>query len=404
MIILLRLEYGFINNKECAVKGEINITTIILPNLIGIILLVLLAVGNRWRMKKRSEETACLNTIIVLALVSCILDPLLFAMDGRPGAGVRILLSAGNAWLYAANMFTALAWLIFVGHHLNGGLNRLHYIIIIAVAAAAFLLLVLNFFVPVAFSLDKNNVYSRLGLYWLYLGLDVAYVLDSIILYIVARHRGGSLKLFPIGAFIAPIAIGMIVQTLWYGVSLIWPCVAVAIAGLLTSLQNEIIFIDSLTGIYNRAYLDNFLKNLYRSEKMSITGIMIDANGFKEINDNFGHSTGDAALTTIARLLWTAVGDTGTVLRYAGDEFVVLLNTHDEKKTAECLERIRKSVDKLNNSGREQYSISLAMGCSRFDPSGMTFDDFIDEIDKRMYEDKANFYLEHPEYNRRRNA
>ena len=91
--------------------------------------------------------------------------------------------------------------------------------------------------------------------------------------------------------FLIPILIGFLAQEFHYGISTSWPAVAIAHCGLLMSLQNEMAYVDNLTGILNRSYLFN--TKVY--EDMA-GAIMIDVNHFKEINDQYGHASGDKVL------------------------------------------------------------------------------------------------------------
>lgn len=93
----------------------------------------------------------------------------------------------------------------------------------------------------------------------------------------------------------------------------------------------------------------SFCKNRLVSEKgVWVSGIMIDLNGFKQINDNYGHSKGDAALIIVADLLRKSFSKYGIVTRYAGDEFVVMLNTTDEQFIPELIERAKKNFQEEN--------------------------------------------------------
>lgn len=96
----------------------------------------------------------------------------------------------------------------------------------------------------------------------------------------------------------------------------------------MTALKNEIIFTDCLTGLYNRVYLEFLHKRACNKKNCWISGIMIDLNGFKQINDNYGHSEGDLALCIFADLLRKSFSEYGVVTRYAGDEFVLPLGKY----------------------------------------------------------------------------
>ena len=129
---------------------------------------------------------------------------------------------------------------------------------------------------------------------------------------------------------------------------------------------------------------------------------MIDLNGFKHINDEFGHAMGDDALVETAHVLQSVVNDTGCVVRYAGDEFVVLLNTHDSVAVQMCLSEIRNAFDEFNKKKSKPYSLFASIGCHKFNMLTESTDEFINVIDRRMYEDKKAFYATHAGLDRRR--
>lgn len=154
-----------------------------------------------------------------------------------------------------------------------------------------------------------------------------------------ARRKTGTLKLFPVQVFFVPVLIGVVVQAVFMEVAITWTSIAVAIAGIMTALKNETIFLDYLTGLYNRVYLEFLQKQAYKRKDAWVCGIMIDLNGFKAINDTYGHAEGDTALILAAGLLKNAFGEYGVVTRYAGDEFVVILNTADEQLVQSLIAR-----------------------------------------------------------------
>lgn len=85
-------------------------------------------------------------------------------------------------------------------------------------------------------------------------------------------------------------------------------------------------------------------KRAYKRKDTWVCGIMIDLNGFKAINDTYGHAEGDTALILAAGLLKNAFGEYGVVTRYAGDEFVVILNTADEQLVQSLIARGQRRI------------------------------------------------------------
>lgn len=379
-----------------------NIESIYVTNVIGIVLIAVMIVCNLWRFQTRSRADRNLLMMMFLALTSCVADPISYTMKGMPGLLPKITVYATSSWLFAANMLAVFFWVRFLSFHLNGGMPRRNRFVLDVIVAVGILLLVINFFTPIVFTIDENNLYSRTHLYSFYLIVDYMLVINSLMTYFKAKAKGGALKFFPIWVYIVPILIGGVVQSLYYGISVIPTSIAVSIAGVLASLQNEMIYHDQLTGLFNRSYLMYLLEKNITVPKLNITGIMIDLNGFKHINDKFGHAVGDDALVMSSRILKSAVNNVGCVIRYAGDEFIVLLNTQDDVAVEKCIAKLRNSFDKFNEETSKPYTLSISLGSHKFDTKKESVDTFINVIDARMYEDKKAFYASHAGMDRRK--
>lgn len=226
----------------------------------------------------------------------------------------------------------------------------------------------------------------------MFLILAFLYILNSLYLYAGCRKKVGTLKLFPVQAFLTPVVIGVIVQSLFIEMAITWTSIAIAIAGVMTALKNEMIFKDGLTGLYNRVYLEFLQKQACKKKGVWVSSIMIDLNSFKQINDNYGHSEGDNALIIAADLLRKSFSEYGVVTRYAGDEFIVMLNTTDEQLIQSLMESAKNNFEKENETNDEPYQLSVSMGYAVSNLSTETVDDFMNRIDKQMYQDKLAYY------------
>jgi diguanylate cyclase (GGDEF)-like protein/PAS domain S-box-containing protein len=148
---------------------------------------------------------------------------------------------------------------------------------------------------------------------------------------------------------------------------------------------------DPLTGLYNRRYFNEFIvQEVMRASRYNhpIGLLMIDVNRFKEINDHYGHQTGDMVLREIAAVLMTTVRQTDMVVRYGGDEFlVVLIETGDEAD--EAARRVRTAVSestKLREISR--FDVTVAVGHIFWRPdTGTPIEEALATADARMYDD-----------------
>ena len=232
------------------------------------------------------------------------------------------------------------------------------------------------------------------------ISLAAFYILDSLYLYVKRVKKNGSLKLFPVHIFLIPVILGVVIQAFFVEIAITWTSIAISVAGIMTALKNEIIFTDCLTGLYNREYLEFLHKRACNKKDCWVSGIMIDLNGFKQINDNYGHAEGDLALCIVADLLLKSFSEYGVVTRYAGDEFVIMLNTTDDQLIQKIIKSAKKNFVTENEKNDKLYQLSASMGYAITNLSNETIDDFMNRIDEQMYQDKMKYY----EHNDRRNS
>jgi len=150
---------------------------------------------------------------------------------------------------------------------------------------------------------------------------------------------------------------------------------------------------DPLTGVYNRYALEEMIgQEVRRSRryKHHIGLLMVDVNRFKEVNDRFGHAMGDQVLKAVAKILQHHIRDSDVVVRYGGDEFLVVLFETDGE-TAAVVSRIRAEVAERNRTNSIlEFPVTLAIGEAHWDPEGPdTIDSILSQADKLMYLDKA---------------
>lgn len=379
-----------------------NLESIYVTNIIGIVLIAVLIICNLWRLQSKTPANKNLLVMMFLALSSCLADPISYTMKGLPGFGPKIAVYVTSTWLFAANMLTVFFWNRFLAYYLNGSMSKKSRRLLNATVTTGIAILLINFFYPVVFSIDENNLYTRKNLYFFFLIADYLLVVNSLFTYYKSKKKGGILKFFPIWVYIVPIIIGGFVQSFFYGISVIPTSIAISIAGILASLQNEMIYRDALTGVFNRTYLDYQLKKFSKRPKQDITGLMLDLNDFKRINDELGHSVGDEALIATTRILQKAAGSLGIVVRYAGDEFILLINTQDDEQIKARIEKILYLFEKYNADNEKKYTLSASIGYHKLDLKNENIDTFINTIDSRMYENKKAFYATHKVMDRRK--
>ena len=142
----------------------------------------------------------------------------------------------------------------------------------------------------IMFKISKENVYQRTaGSLVGYISL-ILYFAYSIYLVYHSKKQGVNVNFFPVIYFVGPCFAGVLIQFLFYGITSSWVLVAIALIFVQMQTYAENLYMDELSGLYNRRYLNAVLSERKFTKCKSLYGIMMDVNAFKYINDNFGHS------------------------------------------------------------------------------------------------------------------
>jgi diguanylate cyclase (GGDEF)-like protein len=171
---------------------------------------------------------------------------------------------------------------------------------------------------------------------------------------------------------------------------------------------------DQLTGLNNRRYLANVIKdecknisqefNAYMAEHDAEANegprlffLMFDLDGFKPINDTYGHDAGDRVIVQVGELLQSVCREDDIVIRWGGDEFMVIGKVHDQGEVSFLAERIRETIEKYGfNIGLSQRmhlssSIGYAMyPFAHFSPDSLSWEQVHLLADKALYKSKDN--------------
>ena len=151
-------------------------------------------------------------------------------------------------------------------------------------------------------------------------------------------------------------------------------------------------FHDQLTGLPNRALFNDRLEHgLAQAKRHSFTlaVMFIDLNGFKAVNDKYGHAVGDALLQSVADRLQENTREDDTISRYGGDEFLYLLmSIDDDKHVLQIAEKIAAAIQKPCALSVGDVVVKSSIGISLFPRDGSTVAELIESADKAMYQAK----------------
>ncbi|MFW6013562.1 MAG: GGDEF domain-containing protein [Candidatus Nanoarchaeia archaeon] len=147
---------------------------------------------------------------------------------------------------------------------------------------------------------------------------------------------------------------------------------------------------DSLTGLYNKRKLKNDLEaqiSQYKRHGNEFSLVMMDIDYFKQINDTYGHETGDEILSKVGKLFKEYTRTEDKVYRYGGEEFCVIMPQTDKKGANKAAERLRQTLSTYAKNGLPTFTMSA--GVSSYG-QGETGCDLIKRADEALYKAKNN--------------
>ena len=155
----------------------------------------------------------------------------------------------------------------------------------------------------------------------------------------------------------------------------------------------RLVFVDDLTGLFNTRYLDMSLQTeLKRSRrfKSSLSLLFLDIDHFKQVNDTYGHLVGSNVLIQTSEVIKKCVREIDIVIRYGGDEFIVLLIETDQEGAYKVAERIRESMDEKVFAVKDEVEIkaTCCVGIATYPDDADSRAELIHLADKAMYRGK----------------
>jgi two-component system, cell cycle response regulator len=135
-------------------------------------------------------------------------------------------------------------------------------------------------------------------------------------------------------------------------------------------------------------------RELARAERLKseVSLMVMDLDNFKDINDHHGHHVGDRALCEVARVLRTAIRPYDICVRYAGDEFIVVLSGCGADEADRKRQELQKSIDDASFEARpgKRVALGISVGAAIFPLDGESYESLLAVADSRMYQDKSH--------------
>jgi diguanylate cyclase (GGDEF)-like protein len=356
------------------------------------------------RREKTLFDDKLFLAMLIANMLILILDVLGWSVDGRSIPLVNAIYMRTFLMYFIINPVLPYLWLLYTDYQIYMDTERLRrllwpYLIPLILST---LMVIANPFNHALFYIDQSNVYHRGPWFNVFLVLAFSYMLYAFILILAKRQIIGKRHFLPLVLSPLPPLIGAFIQTCYYGIALIWSGLTLSLLIIYIYMQNRKLDTDYLTGLYNRKQLDRYLEHkihdLEAGHKFS--AIMIDIDGFKKINDQYGHVSGDEALEITAELLKKSLRKNDFLARYGGDEFMVIIDIADIYTLGNTVVRINENFSNFNLTEAKPFKLNVSIGYGIYDnDSPMSAVQFIEHVDALMYANKKQKLIHLPNLN-----
>ena len=356
--------------------------------LLSMIVLIGLAVRSR-RSLFSSTQQLLFSMLGYTSAAYILFDMIWVLLDGVDGALGIAVNWISNAVSFSLFAIVCLIWFIYSETVQGSRLLASRYRVVL-VASPTVLVVVLAFtsyWTHALFYIDSQGVYSRGPAYMIQPIVSYCYVLHTSLHAFVQSRRVESLQtktIYRTLAFFAiPALVGGTFQVVY---SLPGLCVGIMISILLLYIvfQEQLISTDPLTGLNNRNRFETYILSLFSNvdQAEDVYLLVMDADGFKQINDRYGHVEGDHALQVISAALKEVCSASGSfIARYGGDEFVVLQKAMVEQDILHLCAAINDELSRAE----VPYLLRMSIGYARVGDGVDTWQDLLRAADAELY-------------------
>lgn len=365
-------------------------------NIFCIILLMILIIrsndirGMRWQR--------ILNYCCITVSVSFITDALwVMQLDGTIPMQRQIFFTLKSVYFLSVSLM-GYFWYLYSENVVNRRFEqhpeRMKYCSFLCWAEGV--LLIINCFCPLLFSMNRNGLYTRGPLFVVQYLIAYIYVVAAAFDAFRASRceeniaNRDTYRLY--AAFPLPPAAAGILQYFFPSLPVLCCTITCTLLLIFLKMVSSLVSLDPLTQLNNRRRILLKLQEMMRSPvpDTELWMLMMDLDGFKQINDTYGHLRGDDALTQAASALRKAseqLKRRAVIGRYGGDEFMMLVRLTEQESIEELKKKIELSVENSVYEDPDNISLKISVGCARGE-RGMSITDLIGRADSDLYEEK----------------
>lgn len=369
---------------------DINTFNVLYINVYSTILLLVLIVILYLKKDIYDFSSRLFTHMIIINALLSLLEALTFIVSGSENYYFIILHYSMNFIIFLLTPLIGFLWAVYLDYKILKKIQTFKYYFKYLIPfLIVVILLIANFYLPVVFSVDSNNVYSREP--FIIVNFLLLYLLLAYMTYLVVKNRNKVEKHVVSIAFLFIFfpAVGGILQYFYYGVATLYSLFSLSIFSTYLALETVGSSKDYLTGLYTRKKSMEYMNELIKGNT-NFGVLFIDLDDFKKINDEYGHNIGDNVLKIFAEVLSRVFHKIATVSRFGGDEFIIVKKGFSQEDYEFFKETIYKDISDNVDSELMSSNFRFSIGCSIFNVDSIkTAEAILVEADNNMYLHKA---------------
>lgn len=353
-------------------------------NIFALAIIVLLFIVVNVRVTVETFSRKLLLILIVIAGAAIITEPLTWIFDSKHFFGAHFLEYVTNMLLILYGPVIAGLMLCYVEYYVQRDIQKIYkHWFYMYPAMIAGVMLIINIFYPVYFSVDPvTNVYEVGDYYFVHYIILVLMYIYMVAIGLKQRSKVDRRITFMFMLFFIIPFLAMILQWFYIDILFSWNSIVLGILVVYIFVESSNGEKDFLTNIYNRSSYEKYVNQLIEKQR-DFKILFLDLDKFKRINDTHGHLEGDRVLKRFATIINLVSSKDELVARLGGDEFMMVIESGEGIKL--IVEQIYKELRKTKDSILENLTFSYG---AYTHPVDMTVDEIYASVDNEMYEFK----------------
>lgn len=365
-------------------------------NLLAIIVSLIFISNMSNRLDRKDKKNIVFFNMFILSVIEMSIETVTCIINRQPYLWLIPITIILHLILFILGPIITYMWYVFSKIWVCDKYNWKKDILVLIPLIINTLMVLSSPFFKIVFSISENNVYQRGPLFMVSVVTAYFYLIYSFLFVYINKDKINTTEYLPLLLFGVFPAICGLIQSLFYGLLLMWNSLSFSMIIAYVYLQERMIHIDHLTGAWTREKFHLYLNKLIRNSKVKHFAIaFIDLDDFKEINDKYGHNEGDKALKAVVHIIKGTLGKGSYIARYGGDEFILILHADSEIEIKGILQKIDAAFENYNNLSKNPYKLKYSYGYKCYDSElKMSADEYISYVDELMYKSKYNKKLE----------